>query len=65
MLTPLSNYEEYRNHRNNGGARAEIARPPKVYSDAMKESRGKKFFSASILRFIRQTEEKIPGIPGY
>lgn len=41
----------------------------KLHSDALKESRGKykKFFSASILRFIRQTEEKYleyPGIDG-
>ena len=41
----------------------------KLHSDALKESRGKykKFFSASILRFIRQTEEKyleFPGIDG-
>lgn len=41
----------------------------KLHSDALKESRGKykKFFSASILRFIRQTEEKyleFPGIEG-
>lgn len=41
----------------------------KLHSDALKESRGKykRFFSASILRFIRQTEEKyleLPGIDG-
>lgn len=41
----------------------------KLHSDALKESRGKyrRFFSASILRFIRQTEEKYleyPGIDG-
>ena len=41
----------------------------KLHSDALKESRGKykKFFSTSILRFIRQTEEKYleyPGIDG-
>lgn len=41
----------------------------KLHSDALKESRGKykKFFSTSILRFIRQTEEKyleFPGIDG-
>lgn len=41
----------------------------KLHSDALKESRGKykRFFSASILRFIRQTEEKyleFPGIDG-
>lgn len=30
MLTPLSNYERYKNHRDNGGARAEIARSPKT-----------------------------------
>lgn len=41
----------------------------KLHNDALKESRGKykRFFSASILRFIRQTEEKyleFPGIDG-
>lgn len=41
----------------------------KLHSDSLKESRGKykKFFSTSILRFIRQTEEKyleFPGIDG-
>ena len=38
----------------------------KLHSDAMKEARGKykKFFSASILRFIRQTEEKYLELPG-
>lgn len=38
----------------------------KLHSDALKESRGKykRFFSASILRFIRQTEEKYPEFPG-
>ena len=38
----------------------------KLHRDAMKESRGKykRFFSASILRFIRQTEEKYLDYPG-
>lgn len=38
----------------------------KLHSDSLKESRGKykKFFSASILRFIRQTEEKYLEFPG-
>ena len=38
----------------------------KLHRDAMKESRGKykRFFSASILRFIRQTEEKYTEYPG-
>lgn len=41
----------------------------KLHHDSMKESRGKykRFFSASILRFIKQTEEKYleyPGIDG-
>lgn len=30
MLTPLSNYERYKNNRDNGRARAEIARASKT-----------------------------------